>query len=192
MQDRERMVMDMKNPGEYFERLNACAQKGQILFAGSTFAYNFPIYELMQDYNIDSKIYNRSAEGLLLSDAADSLIPQIKALSPAKIFLCYGDEDIKSDGFDEDKFIAEYLKLISEIKSAAPECGIYLLPVISEQECTAELNKKLKKAFDSYVTVISIESGKSRDWREDFRAMKTFFQSERRTFGQIWNAAYGI
>ena len=83
----------MKN---YYSVLNECAVKNQVLFAGSTFAHDFPINELMQDFDVDARVYNRSEKGAKLADARDFVMEQAEALEPSKIFLFFGDEDIKA------------------------------------------------------------------------------------------------
>ena len=67
----------MKN---YYSVLNECAVKNQVLFAGSTFAHDFPINELMQDFDVDARVYNRSEKGAKLADARDFVMEQAEAL----------------------------------------------------------------------------------------------------------------
>ena len=119
----------MKN---YYSVLNECAVKNQVLFAGSTFAHDFPINELMQDFDVDARVYNRSEKGAKLADARDFVMEQAEALEPSKIFLCFGDEDIKAEGFLAGEFSYEYKELVSDIKKKFPDCQIYILPVMAD------------------------------------------------------------
>ena len=119
----------MKN---YYSVLNECAVKNQVLFAGSTFAHDFPINELMQDFDVDARVYNRSEKGAKLADARGFVMEQAEALEPSKIFLCFGDEDIKAEGFLAGEFSYEYKELVSDIKKKFPDCQIYILPVMAD------------------------------------------------------------
>lgn len=172
----------MKN---YYSVLNECAVKNQVLFAGSTFAHDFPINELMQDFDVDARVYNRSEKGAKLADARDFVMEQAEALEPSKIFLCFGDEDIKADGFLIGKFTAEYKGLISDIKEKFPDCQVYVLPVMAEG--AEEADNALKNICGDMAEFIPISAEAKHDAGKIFRELKTFLHGRNVIFGQAWD-----
>lgn len=89
---------------EYRQR-NRQAIAGGCVFFGSDTLAAFPVTELAQNLQIE-KVYNRSISGLSLNVAADVLEDCLVDLCPEKIFLCFGDEEKKTqvpaDGFEEE------------------------------------------------------------------------------------------
>lgn len=172
----------MKN---YYSVLNECAVKNQVLFAGSTFAHDFPINELMQDFDVDARVYNRSEKGAKLADARDFVMEQAEALEPSKIFLCFGDEDIKAEGFLAGEFSYEYKELVSDIQKKFPDCQIYILPVMADG--AEEADNALKNICGDIAEFIPLSAEAKHDAGKIFRELKTFLHGRNVIFGQAWN-----
>lgn len=172
----------MKN---FYSELNECAVKNQVLFTGSTFAHDFPINELMQDFEVDARVYNRSERGVKLADARDFVMEQAEALEPSKIFLCFGDEDIKAEDFLVGKFSFEYKALINDIKAKFPDCKVYVLPVMAEG--AQEADNAVRGICGDTAEFIPLTEETKRDAGKIFMELKTFLHGRNVVFGQAWN-----
>ncbi len=112
---------------ERYRQLNLHAIKGQILFAGSSLAEQFPVNEMLMSREMDVKVYNRGLSGAVTKEFADNLDTLVLDLKPRQIFLNIGSNDIGTIGYDEDVFFAEYKEVINRIKSALPESKILVM-----------------------------------------------------------------
>lgn len=54
---------EKKDKLKRYHILNQYVKKGQILFTGSSLMEQFPIYEFLQNYDINETIYNRGMGG---------------------------------------------------------------------------------------------------------------------------------
>ena len=65
-----------------FRIYNDIALKNEIVVYGSTYAAEFPFYELSQKYIMSHAIYNRSIEGLTLEEAEEGLTACVLEIKP--------------------------------------------------------------------------------------------------------------
>ena len=100
-----------------FEALNDLSLKGEIAVLGSTYMAEFPFYELINRCRLENAVYNRSIEGLTVSEAAEILPAAVLELRPAKVFLCF-DEATEPRG---------YGALIQQTLAALPDAAIYVV-----------------------------------------------------------------
>ncbi len=156
--------------------LNRYARKGQILFIGSSFAKNFPIFELMQDYEIDSCVYKRAIEDFALIDAYEDIMEQMTELDPVKLFLCFGDDDIANDNFNEDAFIDEYKRILAQISRKFPKCKLYVFSVVSDNAIVEQLNARLESEIKSLAEFVPVHEATHSDYNEEFRTFKAFLR----------------
>lgn len=127
-----------------FTLLNKIAKAHGIVLFGSTSAAQIPINELVQDYDISQKIYNRSIEGLTIENAGKYLDSCIYNLNPDKIVLNLGEEDLKSN-CDIKQLMEQYLWILYTIHTVLPHATLVLTSVCGEDEQTAFFNESLKK-----------------------------------------------
>lgn len=142
--------------------LNETAKKGKILFTGSSLMEQFPISELLMDYELDCTIYNRGVGGFTTDDMLAHMEEQIFGTEPSKIFINIGTNDISLPGYTLEKLICNYEKILTRIKERLPKTEVYLMayyPVnevdkTSEREWSAHTfdtrnNKNIKIANDA-------------------------------------------
>ncbi|SEN16405.1 Lysophospholipase L1 [Chitinophaga rupis] len=105
---------------------NQIAQKGQILFVGSSSMEIFPIDQRQQDLNLDKVIYNRGVRATTTADLLNHIDTLIFDLAPGKIFINIGSNDI---GFNvpEDIFLANYDKILNQVKARLPDAAVYVM-----------------------------------------------------------------
>ena len=107
---------------------NKTAEKGQILFVGSSLMEIFPIEKMQQEQNLGlSKIiYNRGVRATTTSFLLEHMDTQIFDLAPSKIFINIGSNDI---GFNvpEEIFLENYTEILHQIKEKLPNTKVYVM-----------------------------------------------------------------
>lgn len=89
--------VEKKDKVAKYKYLNKYAKKGQIVFAGSSLMEQFPIYEFIQDFDIDRVIYNRGIGGYTAAEMMEALEECIFELEPARLFLNIGTNDFNTN-----------------------------------------------------------------------------------------------
>ena len=106
-----RMNQSISEIIQEIKSLNDITLKGEIVIFGSDYMADFPFYELINHYQIENAVYNRSIAGLTLADAAQALQDCVLAIKPAKVFLAFGEHDAENpDAFTRYKGILHYLR----------------------------------------------------------------------------------
>lgn len=138
------MENELIRQANWFHGLNKYAEPNNILFVGSTFIHDFPINELEINFQIDDTIYNRGISGLKLRDLKSLLDVCVYELSPSKIILSIGEEDILEGDFDINTFILDYIDLVKQIKGHLPKCKLYVMGILPTDSRYIEVNQKLQ------------------------------------------------
>lgn len=112
---------------ERYRRLNQFVKKGQILFVGSSLMEQFPIYEFIQDFDIEQTIYNRGVGGYTTTDLMKVLEVCVFELEPGKIFINIGSNDLNGEDYSSEKLIANYEQIIRQIMERLPQVKLYLM-----------------------------------------------------------------
>lgn len=150
-----------------YNSLNKVAQKNGIVLLGSTFAYTLPLNELVQNYSISKKIYNRSIQGLRIKDAEQYIESCIKPLEPAKLIINLGDEDLNANS-DVSELTEEYRWLLYRIHTMLPDTVLIITSVDETAENASAFNSELKKL--------------SKEFGCDFIAIPRYANVEEHTF----------
>lgn len=170
-----------------FTILNKVAKKHGIVLFGSTSAANVPINELVQDYDISQHIYNRSIEGLSLSNAEKYLDTCVYSLEPDKIILNLGEEDLK-ENCDIDKLAEQYRWLLYTIHTVLPDASLILTSVTAPGERAESFNHILKTLSEecgcSYFEIPSVHNLGEYDIGF-FRTIKSVFYDSNMSYADI-------
>lgn len=127
-----------------YEQVNQVAkQHGTVLF-GSSYLYELPICELLQDADADLTVHNRSIPALTIEQAGTVLEPCVLALSPEKIFISLGDEDVKRPEFHAEQFLEQYQWLLYTLHSRS-KAKIYIVSVLSDLPAAQVVNRRLQQ-----------------------------------------------
>lgn len=111
-----------------YAKENQTAQKGQIVFVGSSLMEIFPIekFQAKKELNLPLHIYNRGVRATTTEDLLEFLGTLIFDLNPSKIFMNIGTNDI-GFGFSEDKTLANYQAILNKIKEKLPNAEVYVM-----------------------------------------------------------------
>lgn len=126
----------------YHEINSVTGTANSVIFGTETLA-ELPFSELIQDFGLNISVCNRSVEEAVLADAFDLLDECVYELRPGKVFLNFGETDLRRKDFDMDCFISDYRRLIEAIR-AGVNCRIFVVPVLSEGKESEELNAALR------------------------------------------------
>ena len=110
-----------------FRCLNAVAKKGETVFVGSSLCELFPISEMLQNVEPRIRVYNRGIGGDVTDGLLRRMDESIFALEPKKVFINIGTNDISSPGYMRERLLAQYRKILEQIKARLPETKIYVL-----------------------------------------------------------------
>lgn len=124
----ETMYQNEKNQKrEQYRRLNRFVKKGQVLFVGSSLMEQFPVNELMLDYDVDTIIYNRGIGGFVMDELEAALQECVLDLEPSKIFINIGTNDLSNPECSLDALMKKYDRILDKIKMCLPRVRIYMM-----------------------------------------------------------------
>ncbi|KRM72086.1 GDSL-type esterase/lipase family protein [Lacticaseibacillus brantae] len=111
-----------------YDQQNTSAEKGQIVFVGSSLMEIFPIEKMQQeqDLGLTKTIYNRGVRATTTADLLAHMDTLIFDLQPSKIFINIGSNDV---GFNvpEETFLSNYTKILEQIKTKLPNTRVYAM-----------------------------------------------------------------
>lgn len=140
----------MKNYEEIlkkYEELNKSAKPGGIVFFGTDWMAEMPISEMAKDNGFSENVYNRSVKGFLIKDSEHILNACVKKLSPEKVFINVGENDLKNIDFNMDEFVEKYEWMLYTIHTSC-NCNIYILSLLDDK--TGKVNEALEKLANNY------------------------------------------
>lgn len=171
----EEWLLEKKLLVEKYTRENMSVQKGQILFAGSSLMFNFPIEEMAS--RIGVKAYNRGIGGFEIDDYMKVIDTVILDLEPSHMFINIGTNDLGDPDLDIDDVLDRYDGLLSFVEERLPEMKITMMayypvdPYTEEQlmqeelkvrtnDVIAEANERVEKlAEDRGHEFINVNAG---------------------------------
>ena len=173
-----------------FKQINEVAKENGVVFFGSTYFESVPVNELAQDFDTDLPVYNRSVGGLTIDKVSDVLESCVLDLEPSKLFICLGDEDIKSECFSLSDFIEKYQWMLYTLHNRC-KAKIYIVSVMSLDPKASAVNERLKRlAADTgciYVdTQAALKSAKST--LRFFSVLRYFMRKHPITFNEAMMA----
>ena len=155
--------------------LNDITLKGEIVIFGSDYMADFPFYELINRYQIENAVYNRSIAGLTLAEAAQALQDCVLAIKPSKIFLALGEPDsTHPDAFTRYKGIIQYIR--TELPSA--KLHIIGLPGEPMQLLNEPLSSYCKEndlPFIRFAEAATLQNGL---YNAQFKQLSCFFRNK--------------
>lgn len=131
------------------------------------------VWSLFQDYVIvgDSRAVGFSVWGFLLDERvlADGgwtirdlkeRIPDIVAINPSQIFLCFGLNDVGIEYWETpEEYAAEYREVLQELQAALPNADIYVNSILPEMGYENERRKERIPQFSEAVKKMCEEAG---------------------------------
>lgn len=137
MEEKQKLAPDKQEKVDKFRILNQYAKKGATLFVGSSLMEGFPINEFLMDHGMPQVIYNRGIGGFTIPELYSVRDVCIFDLSPEKIFINIGTNDIASEGYTLEKLLENYRTLLLQIKERLPDTEVYMMAYypVNETAC---------------------------------------------------------
>ena len=110
-----------------YRQLNQTAQKGQIVFAGSSLMEMFPIEQFVAEDNLPVVVYNRGIGGDVTDGLLERMDESIFDLEPKKVFINIGTNDISRPEYKRERLMSQYRKILMQIQARLPETKIYVM-----------------------------------------------------------------
>ena len=110
-----------------YHQLNQSAEKGKILFVGSSLMEMFPIEDFIKERNLNLVIYNRGVGGYRTEDLLRAMDICIFELSPSRIFINIGTNDLSDPDCSISQMIANYDTILTMIQERIPNVELYLM-----------------------------------------------------------------
>ena len=124
-----------------YQILNQTAEKGKILFTGSSLMEQFPINELLMTNKKNLIAYNRGIGGFTSDDMLAHMDEMIFGTEPSVIFMNIGTNDIGSADYTLEHLIGNYEKILDQIKERLQKVKVFLMayyPVNDSPEVATE------------------------------------------------------
>lgn len=118
---------EKKQKVERYRRLNQLVKPGQILFVGSSLMEQFPIQELLMDWDLPYTIYNRGIGGFTTQELAQVLDVCVYDLNPSHIFINIGTNDMNTPDYTLSCLVDRYEKILRSIQEHLPQAKLTLL-----------------------------------------------------------------
>ena len=128
--EQQRMRQEQEAKIKNFRVLNAVAQKGAILFTGSSLMEQFPVCELARSAGMDRLIYNRGIGGTTTDDFLREIDTVLLDLEPAKVFLNIGTNDMTDRVYGRqwmDHLEKNYEKILQTARERIPQAEIFCM-----------------------------------------------------------------
>ena len=110
-----------------YRQLNQTAQKGQIVFAGSSLMEMFPIEQFVAEDHLLVTVYNRGIGGFVTDELLANLDVCILDLAPRKLFLNIGTNDLSDASRSMAQIMGNYRAILERVLQALPAVQIYLM-----------------------------------------------------------------
>lgn len=126
----QKMKREREERAKNYRILNKTAQKGQILFTGSSLMEQFPVAEIARNHGIEKIIYNRGIGGYTTDDFLAEIDTVLFDLAPSKLFINIGTNDIsKREGVPDwnAHLLSNYELILKQIKERLPECRVHMM-----------------------------------------------------------------
>ena len=123
----EHAKQEQKEKLERYRILNQYAEPDGILFTGSSLMEQFPVHELMLADGTHRVIYNRGVGGFTTDDMLAHMEEMVYGVSPRKIFLNIGTNDIGSPDYSLKRLMENYEKIVRLIQEHMPRTALYLM-----------------------------------------------------------------
>ena len=110
-----------------YRQLNQTAQKGQIVFAGSSLMEMFPIEQFVAEDNLPVVVYNRGIGGFVTDELLTNLAVCVLDLAPRMLFLNIGTNDLSDASRPMAQIMGTYRAILEKVLQALPDVQIYLM-----------------------------------------------------------------
>ena len=134
----------MNTVSEY-RTLNRLARRNGIVLMGTGTISALRFNEMLGDYEIDFKVYNRSAADLTAASAAEFYRRSVEALAPATLIVSLGENEAADETVTEDAFASDLDGFICLLQAGRPGMHVILSEIPCQSEKAQRLNRVIRR-----------------------------------------------
>lgn len=112
---------------ERYAKLNRTAEKGAVLFAGSSLMEMFPVEKFAAEDGLPVTVYNRGVGGFVTDELIANINTCIIDLQPAKLFINIGTNDLSDASRTMEYVMGNYSRILDAVKRSVPGVKLYLM-----------------------------------------------------------------
>lgn len=112
---------------ERYRKMNETAEKGCVLFAGSSLMEMFPVEQFAAEERLPVTVYNRGIGGFITDELIENIDVCILDLAPRKLFINIGTNDLSDASRTIGGIMSNYEEILSAVKKTVPDVIIYLM-----------------------------------------------------------------
>ena len=112
---------------ERYREMNKTAEKGSVLFAGSSLMEMFPVEEFAKADGLPVTVYNRGVGGFVTDELIANINTCIIDLQPAKLFINIGTNDLSDASRTMEYVMGNYSRILDAVKRSVPGVKLYLM-----------------------------------------------------------------
>lgn len=142
------------NRSQEYKLLNKFAQSNKIVLVGSGIAENLYLNELIEDYDLNQRLYNRSISDLKIEDAVKYFEKCIYELKPMKILIYLGENELADENVSVEKFSEQYKWLLYNVHVNLPSAQIYIIELRNDMEGAELYNRELRNIASEYGCIL--------------------------------------
>lgn len=131
---------------ERYKKMNETAEKGKIVFAGSSLMEMFPIEQFVKEDKLDIVVYNRGVGGFVTEELLENINTCIIDLQPSKLFINIGTNDLSDSRRSFEEIFERYGKILSIVTEKVDDVSMYLMAYypVNYNAATEEMKPCLK------------------------------------------------
>ena len=143
-----------------YRELNKIAQKGQILFTGSSLMEHFPIAEYCLSIGRTEIVYNRGISGTTTDQFLEEIDTVLLDLEPSKVFINIGTNDInaRDDGeYWQNHLLKNYEEILRRLKQHLPETEVYMMAYYPVNEAILYADREIGTRTNAALTDTNVK-----------------------------------
>ncbi len=131
---------------EQYKAENKTAERGQVVFTGSSLMEMFPINKFLEEAGDKTIIHNRGVCGFTSRELLAAIDVCAIDLEPSKVFINIGTNDLSCPDISISQLIDVYDEIIAAIEQAVPNVKIYLMAYypVNDEAATEETKERLE------------------------------------------------
>ena len=123
----EEVIWTREDKRERYAKLNKTAEKGAVLFAGSSLMEMFPVEKFAEEDKLPVTVYNRGVGGFVTDELIENINTCIIDLQPSKLFINIGTNDLSDASRSMEYIMGNYSRILEEVKHSVPGVKLYLM-----------------------------------------------------------------
>ena len=112
---------------ERYREMNKTAEKGSVLFAGSSLMEMFPVEGFAKADGLPVTVYNRGVGGFITDELLENIGVCITDLAPRKLFINIGTNDLSDSSRSMEMIMGNYAEILTRVRAKLPDLKLYIL-----------------------------------------------------------------